>query len=284
MENNNSYEKFLACVKQQTNAEQTTMECSVGFDAEDEVAKVLSIDVCAEISNVECLNGEANVTGNMVIGLIYSTINNTIKKVNYVSTFSAKVQDDFIAPDCKVLAKAEIKEATISNLTSSNAKVLITYTICLDCAKNQEIDYLCGASDDICIKNSETTAMFASSCANYDFVEHNSFELKEPIQTLLSSVSQIICDGYETSYNTLTINGKIVNKIIYLSDEEVPMLKTIQNVFDFKQDIEIEGLGKESVVDFELQLQNKDAKTTIDEKAEQTTIELELPIRACVIV
>ena len=46
------------------------------------------------------------------------------------------------------------------------------------------------------------------------------------------------------------LTASVAPRIYATFDEEVPMLKTIQNVFDFKQDIEIEGLGKESVVDF----------------------------------
>ena len=280
MENNNSYEKFLASYKQRLNDQQVLVECSVNMDSESPISKVLAVDSSACVDQVENLSGEASVTGTVTVDVVYITESQQIGASTYSTSFVSKVQDTSITPDAKVFVSANVEDTTVNSLSGFTAKVLCNITLCSECNKNQEVSYLSGATEDICIKQAETTCMYLSSAVSSTWTENQQCVVKEPIRKLLASHCDVVCKKWEASYNTVTVEGQIFNKLIYLTDEETPNLKTVNNTYDFRQEIASENISKDAMAEIDVCVVASQLKTTLDEKNEQTTIELEIPLRA----
>lgn len=280
MENNNSYEKFLTCIKQKLSPQQVFVECSTNLDAEEQINKVLGVDACVCLSQTECLNGEATVNGIITINLLYTTETEQIGAAVYSTNFNAKIQDSQITPDCKIMACAKVEEVIVASITSQSAKVNCNIVIEGFVNKNQEIKYLCVDRQDVCTKTTDITAMHLGEYKNTTWTENQQCIVKQPIKKLLTSTNQVVCKSWEVSYNVLTLEGQIFNKIIYVTDEETPKLMTVHNCFDFKQDIEFENLSKDGMAEINVCVVQQDAKCVIDEKNNQTTLELEIPLCA----
>lgn len=280
MENNNSYEKFLTCIKQKLAPQQVLVECSTNLDIDEQINRVLGVDASVCLSQTECLNGEATTSGVITINLLYATESEQIGAAVYSTSFNSKIQNPQISPDCKIMCCAKVEEVIVASINSQTAKVNCNIVIEGFVNKNQEIQYVCVDRPDVCAKTTETTAMYLGECKNTSWAESQQCIIKQPIQKLLTSTNQVICKNWEVSYNVLTIEGQIFNKIIYVTDEETPKLVTVHNCFDFKQDIEFENLSKDGVAELNVCVVQQDAKCVIDEKNNQTTLELEIPLCA----
>ena len=284
MENNNSYEKFLTCIKQKLARQQVYVECSTNIDADAQIAKVLSVDASVCMVQTECLNGEAVANGIITINMLYSTEAEEIGVSSYSTNFNTKIQHSQITPNCNIMLCANVEEVVVNSLSAQSAKISCNITIDGVVNKNQEIQYVCVEKQGVYTKPTETTAMYVGDYKTTKWSETQQCAIKQPIQKLLSSTNQVICKGWEVSYNVLTIEGQIFNKIIYLTDEETPKLMTVYNTYDFKQDIEFDNLSKDAMAEINVCVVQQDAKCVVDEKNNQTTLELEIPLQANICV
>ena len=284
MENNNGNEKFLICTQQKLEQQQIYVECVTNIDSEEQISKVLSVDATACSLQTECSAGDVTINGVVAINLLYLTESEQIGCATYSTAFNSKIQDSKITPDCKIMLCAKVEEAIVDSISAQTAKVSCCIVLDGVINKNQEVEYVSIEKEDIFTKTTETTAMYLCDCKNTTWTESQQCTIKQPIRKLLSSTNQVICKQWECSYNVLTLQGQIFNKIIYLTDEETPKVMTIYNNFDFKQDIEFENLSQDAFAEINISVIAQDSKCVIDEKNEQTIIDLEIPLQANICV
>lgn len=284
MENNNGNAKFLICTQHKLAQQQIYVECATNVDSEEQISKVLSVDATACSLQSECNAGEVAINGVVAINLLYLTESEQIGCATYSTAFNSKIQDSKITPDCKIMLCAKVEEAIVNSISAQTAKVSCCIVLDGVINKNQEVQYVNIEKQDICTKTTQTTAMYLCNSKNTSWTENQQCIIKQPIRKLLSSTNQVICKQWECSYNILTLQGQIFNKIIYLTDEETPKLMTIYNNFDFKQDIEFEGLSQDALAEINISVMSQNAKCVIDEKNDQTVIDLEIPLQANICV
>ena len=284
MENNNSNEKFLVCTKQKLAQQQVFVECTANIDSEEQIDKVLSVDASVCFSQIECVAGEATANGIVTINLLYLTQTEQIGCATYSTVFNSKIQDSKITPDCKLLLCAKVEDTIVDSINSQTAKISCNIVYDGVINNNQEVKYVNIEKQDICTKTTETTAMYLCDSKTTTWTENQQCTIKQSIQKLLLSTNQVVCKKWECSYNTLTIEGQIFNKIMYITDEETPKLMTVYNNYDFKQDIEFESLSQDAVAEINLSVVAQEAKCVVDEKNDQTTIDIEIPIQANICV
>ncbi len=282
MTNNNSYDKFLAVNKKRLKDLDTNIECSVSLDSDESVSKILAVNAEANCTQVEALTGEASVNGNVLISLVYVTEQGLIGNSAYTAPFSTKIADECITPVTKVVFKVCVADAKVQSLSNNTAKVDCYVKLNAFCFNNDEINYLSGASSDVCTKQEETSFETLSGMTNSSWIENLEVALKEPARKVLSCSTDVYVKDTTCAESFVSISCEVVNKIMYVTDEETPKIKSVYTKSDVKQEVECQFSTKDSKCEVNLNVNKTDVKNVINEKENEIKVSLEIPLDVCI--
>ncbi len=282
MANNNSYDKFLAVSKQRLKSLEIGLECSVNMDCTEPVRKILAVNIDGNCSQIEALTGEASVNGTVIVSLVYLTEQGLIGNASYSAPFVSKFIDTKIKPDTKVFAKVASMDAQVKALNSNIAKVDCAIVLNGFCLNNEEVEYLSSTGTDVCTLQEETTYNKLDGVTNSNWLENLEISLKEPVKQVLSSTCDVYVKNFEVATNFVTLNCELTNRLMYLTDEEEPVLKTVYTKSDVKQEIESEYAQKEAMAEVDVCVVKNGIKNNITEKEGEIKIGIEIPLDVCV--
>ncbi len=282
MTNNNSYDKFLVACKQRLKNLDVALECSVSLDSSESVSKILAVNVEGNCTQVEALTGEAIINGNILVSLVYLTEQGLVGNSAYSSPFSTKIADSCINPTSKVYSKVKSIDAKVQSLNNNTAKVDCLIKLNGYCLNNEEISYLCGASSDVCTMEEQTTFETLTSSLNSSWTENMEITLKEPVRQILSSTCDVYVKDVTSADSFVSVSCELVNKLMYLTDEETPQIKSVYTKSDVKQEVECKEATKESKVELDLNVVKNGVKNSINEKENEIKVSLEIPLDVCV--
>ena len=282
MTNNNSYDKFNAVNKQRLKNVEVGLECSVNLEVNEPVSKILAVNVEGECNHVEALTSEASVSGNVIVSLVYLTQQGLVNSVMYTSPFMCKLIDSKITPSSNVFAKVVSAIGQVHSLANNIAKVDCMLTICGYMLNNEEVTYLKSAGDDVCTLMEESSYETLCGVCKNSWVENIEVDVKEPVNRVLTSTCSVHVKNVEPANNYVTVTCELVNKILYLTEEETPVLKTVYTKSEVKQEVECEYSNKESKVELDVFVQKNEVKNTISEKENDIKISIEIPLDVCI--
>ena len=282
MTNKNSYDKFLAVDKKRLKDAEVMLECSVSLDSNEVVSKILAVNVEGNCTQVEALTGEANANGNIVVSLVYLTEQGLVGNSVYSSPFSTKFTDALINAKSKVFGKVANIDAKVQSLNNNTAKVDCLIRLKGFCYNNEEISYLSEVSSDVCTLEEQSQFETLSGSLNSSWIENMEIELKEPVRKVLSSSCDVYVKDVTSADSFVSIVCEITNKLMYLTDEETPKIKTVYSKIDVKQEVECEFATKQSKAEVSLNVLKNEVKNSISEKENEIKISLEIPLDACI--
>ena len=266
MTNKNSYDKFLAVDKKRLKDAEVMLECSVSLDSNEVVSKILAVNVEGNCTQVEALTGEANANGNIVVSLVYLTEQGLVGNSVYSSPFSTKFTDALINAKSKVFGKVANIDAKVQSLNNNTAKVDCLIRLKGFCYNNEEIPYLSEVSSDVCTLEEQSQFETLSGSLNSSWIENMEIELKEPVRKVLSSSCDVYVKDVTSADSFVSIVCEITNKLMYLTDEETPKIKTVYSKTDVKQEVECEFATKQSKAEVSLNVLKNEVKNSISEK------------------
>lgn len=278
MTNQNSSEKFLTASKSKMAEVEHQIECSVNLEGGEQVDKVLAVNVDCEKLVCESLTKEANASGIVVVDLIYLTTSGNILSTKYTSPFLYKVHDDKISPNSNVIVKCKNAKGEVSSINSSMAKLNCTLTFLGFVLNNEEVSFLNSVESDVCTKEEEISFTTMKNSENSTFTESVQIALKEPAKKVLLTSSEVFVKDYELGTNCVSITCELENEITYLTDEEVPQIKTVHQKSEVKQDVEISGAKQEQTAELDIFVQKNGIKTNIEEDNGDIKVSLEVPL------
>lgn len=282
MTNNNSYDKFYLANKKRLKDIETKLECSVNLDCAETVNKILAVNVEGNVTGVESLTGEATVNGNIYVSIVYATEKGLVGNAFYSAPFITKSIDSLIKPESKVFAKVNFVDAKVESLNSNVAKVFCRVNLSVVCVNNENIDYLSNVAGDICAQSELSNFTTFSGVTRSNWQESIDVVIKEPLNKVLSSTCDVHINSVECATGFVNVNCEIVNKIMYLTDEEQPQIKTVYTKTDVKQEIESEYVSQGSFVDLDLFVVKSEVKNVISEKEDDIKIVIEVPLDVCI--
>lgn len=282
MANNNSYDKFFVSNKQRLKNLDIGLECSVNLECTESVTKILAVNVDADCGSIESLTGEASVNGTVIVNLVYLTEQGLIGNASYSAPFVSKFIDTKIKPETKVFAKVLSTDAQVKALNSNIAKVDCVITLKGFCLNNDEVEYLSATGGDVCTLQESTTYNKLDGVTNSNWLENLEISIKEPVKQILTSSCDVYVKNFEVGTNFVTINGELTNRIMYLTDEEEPVVKTVYTKTDIKQEIESEYAQKEAMAEVDVCVVKNGIKNNVTEKENEIKIGIEIPLDVCV--
>ena len=284
MKENNSYDKFSVSNEHKTKDFEVGVQCSVGLDTSDVVNKILAISVDGNCTQIETLSGEANVNGTIFVKLVYLTETGLVGNAEYTAPFSTVLKDDKINVNSTL--KTNIKETSgnVASLSGNVAKVDCALKLCAICVNNEEISYLKETGNDVCKKNEETEyEKFEGMCSS-NWIENFDLEVKDHIKQILSSSHNVFVLDSMANDGFVVANLEIVSKLMYLTNEEIPQVKTVYEKNTIKQEIECSNSKKDCKIDLFVTVQKDAVKNVIQENDDNIKVSVELPLNACVYV
>lgn len=280
MTKNNSYDKFNAVIKQRLNDVDVNLECSINLETTEPVSKILAVNVEAGVDQIESLTSEASVNGNVIVSLVYLTEQGLVCNANYTSPFISKVIDKRINPNSKVFLKVCQSDAKVQSLINNVAKVDCYLLLKGFVVNNEEINYLSAVDSDVCTLNEYTNYYSLVGVTNSSWIENLEIQSKENIKQVISSCCNVIVKNVEPDNSFVTVTCEVVNKLMYLTDED--KIKTAYTKNEIKQDIECEYSTKECKIEFDIKIKSNNVKNNIENNEDELKISIEIPLDVCI--
>ncbi|MBE7075195.1 MAG: DUF3794 domain-containing protein [Clostridiales bacterium] len=279
----NIYENIRLLQKHKLPEEQITVENNISIDGEVEVKKVLSASAKYDINfPLETLEKECNVGGNIILNVVYVTQDGEINNQTAVSPFNCKISNEQINANSKINARIKVVSTDIDKVLANQIRVITTLNVEGVVVKNLEMPMLKEASGDLYIKQQEQeiVAFEKQNCDKFE--ENMQAAVKDGVKKILMTNVETTVQNYTAGTNFIQVEGQLYAKVVYVNNQEIAELETITISKNFKQEIEAEGVNRDSIVDVITHVLNEHVQVELEEKENnETIISLNIPIVAC---
>ncbi len=220
---------------------------SCQITAEGEIAKVLCVSAQAMILSKEILQGSITYTGNIESCVVYTTENNEINSVTTSCPFTSKFEDEMINPQQNAVIRVCTKGSNVTNMSGNSLNVDFDlcqtgFVVC-----NDEIKTLSSNNTDIASILERVKVVKYVGEGKSTFCSETPLISREQIKKLLLTESQVQIKDVESGMGFVTISGEVVNRIVYLTEDD--KFESGYIFESFKEEIEVEGVTRESMVE-----------------------------------
>lgn len=278
----NLYDKVLSMRKHKLQAEQVLIENNIKIETQDEVARVLAVNCRADLDRpIEALSSECMLSGKIITNLVYVSNNGEINNQSSVSSFSYKLSNEYIENGSKINAVATVVNTEVDKLINNQIKVLSTVNIDAVVIKNEEVKYLKDGESGSYIKQEEKEITSFSEHICEKFEESMEASVKNGVKKVLMTNVDFLLKEWNLGPNFVSIEGEIYAKVVYADKQEISELQTITISKNIKQEIEIQGINKDTDLDVLAIIINEGIVVEINEKGEECEITINVPLMVC---
>ena len=236
---------FYVAKKMNLPKSEFSVECNVG--AGENVSKVLSVSLGVGKVSRETLNGVVNFSGSVDVKFVYLTDDGKINTVCSSCPFSSKFESDFIENGQCAVVKVKIIDYNIESIGGETVKIVVNLEQSGFVVANKEVKTIRNGDDDVCLKNDEMTIVKYIGSNSEDIEVASEINIRDKITKILLSESNVIVKSVEGGLNFVTISGEVSTRVVYLNDNEKFESGYVYDTF--KEEIELEGVTRESLVD-----------------------------------
>lgn len=246
---------------------------------EENISKILSASASVTVDKFEVLLGEVSFSGEACLNIVYSLEDGTMSNYKICEPFSGKFENLAFDPSILVNIIPNVLDITIEKGSNGGIKVELTLENTFEEINNQEIQIYQNEDENIFVKESEIniTKQRSRNCKN--FSQTTVFETKLPVGKILNVTSSATLKKAGALDGILIFEGETTTRLLYSTNEDRPLLVSLINKDDFREEIEDENATKEMFVEAFANVMGKDIEETIDK--ENKTVEINLPIKIC---
>lgn len=270
--------KFNVVKKKRLDKNSFVVECNVDVNAE--IDKILSVSYFAKVENCEVLNGTINFAGGIDLCVLFSTVDGEIGSVNSSCPFTSKFENDEIKAGDNAFIKVEIEDCQVAGFTNGNIKLSCTCLQSGTIIMQREVQTIVSSDDDICCKEDEISINTFIGQGKEIFSVDTKTTIKEPIKKVVMSDSQVSIKSVDSGVNFVSVSGEVVTKILYLTQDD--KFESCYTTESFKEEVELEGVGRESVCEAELSIKKSAEKCEVEEIDKGVNINLSVPVEIVV--
>lgn len=266
--------KFQVVKKKRLQKSEFNVECNVPVEAE--IDKIFSVCHTAQVENAEILNGIVNFNGNIDFCILYQGVDGEILTINSTCPFSSKFEDSQLSVGDKVGISCEVVDYSIDSVTSSNIKINCVVQqkgVIIFCKDVETID--CN-DDNVCSKKEEIFVSTFIGQSNEIFNMDSEVSIKEPIKKVMLCDSQVSVKDVESGVNFVSVSGEVINRLLYLTEND--RYETSYVTENFKEEIELEGVSKDSIAEAEAKVKKGQVKCEVTEQEKGVIIKISVPV------
>ncbi len=259
-----------------------TVECNIG--AGQNVSKILSVSLGSCLGNSEVLNGVINYSGVIDTKIVFLSEDGQLNTVCSTCPFSSKFESENIENGQEAIINLKILDYNIESISGESIKIVVNVEQSGSIVANKEIKTIRNGDDDICLKNDELSVIRFIGSAKENIEVTSEINVREKIKKIILSESNVIVKSVESGVNFVTISGEVSTKVVYLNDNDKFESGYVYD--SFKEELEIEGVTRESLVDGSayVKQENVTAEIVEDEKGCKILIKVPLMLMASAFV
>ncbi len=238
-------ENFFVARKSVLSKGDFTVECNVSAGAN--VSKVLSLSVEGYVQSVEALNGVINYSGAVDAKLVIMTEEGEVNTVNSTCPFSSRFESEDIENNQEAFVKVNVIDYNVESVGGEMVKVAVVleqngFVVC-----NSEVGTIDCHDDDVCYKKDEISVIKYIGSAREEITSESEINLRENIKKILLTESHAIVRNVDAGAGFATISGDVITRVLYLSENDKFESGYINDTF--KEEIELNGVTRESFVE-----------------------------------
>ena len=196
---------FLTAKKVALPKQQFSVECNIA--AGQEVKKVLSVSVQADVAGQEVLDGVLSFSGNVIVSLVFLTMAEEICTVSSKCPYSSRFENPALNKGQCCYVMVDIAETEARVLGGERVRVDVSAVQYGFAVSNQENEMLTCKGDDVCYQNEEVEIIKFVGCQKGSAVFENEINLRGDIKKILSIESQAITKSAESGTNYACLTG-----------------------------------------------------------------------------
>ena len=269
VENNNfNVVKKVALPKSEFN-----VACTIS--AEGEIAKVFALSHEAYIENQEVTNGVVSFSGHIDVCMIYQLESGEIGSAFSSCPFSSKFEDDQIQSSEQAMIKLDVIDHSIESISGSEAVISLLVEQSGILVESVQIN--CAEFDDesICVKEDEVVISKYIGSAKASLNQTLTYQSREKIKKILASQSYAMVKNTEAGSNFVSVSGDVCTKILYIDEDD--KFYNIEISDSFKEEIEIEGVSRESAIEAFANVNSSAVSVSVEEGDGGSKIVVQVP-------
>lgn len=265
---------FTVVKKKRLERGQFSVECNVASDCE--IDKILSVCHTAQTENVEVLNGVINYSGVIDVCVLYCTVDGEIGTLSSSCPFTSKFEDQMIAVGDKAIIKVDVVDCQIESVQSGNIKLACNLEQSGALIMTRDVPYCKAGDDSICIREDEMPVNVLLGQTSEVFTVESEVSIKEPVKKVLLSDSQVTIKTTECGVNFISVGGEVVTRVLYLTEKD--RFESCYMTESFKEELELEGVTRESICEATASIKKSSVKCEIEEAEKGINIKLTTPV------
>lgn len=271
--------KFTVVKKKRLEKSQFNVECNLSCEVE--IDKILSVCHTAQVENAEILNGVVNYSGCIDVCVLYCTIDGEIGTLNSSCPFTSKFEDEMIAVGDKIAIKVDVEDCQVDNVSLNNIKLNCTCVQTGILILSREVNNVSCGDENMCSKEDKMLINTLVGQTSEVFNVESDVSIKEPVKKVLLCESQVSVKSTESGVNFVSVGGEVVTRILYLTEKD--RFESCYITENFKEELELEGVTRESISEANAVVKKNAVKYEIEEAEKGINIKLNVPIEIKVV-
>ena len=241
-----------------------TVECNVSAGCN--VTKVLSLSVESYVAGSEVLNGVINYSGNVDTRIVIMADDGQINTICSSCPFASKFESADIESGQDAFIKVKVIDYNVESIGGEMVKIAVNLEQKGFVVGNREVDTISCHDDDVCIKNEEIDVIGFIGSAKETVSVESEINLRENIKKILLTETRALVRNVDAGAGFVSIGGDVITRVLYLTENDKFESGYVYDTF--KEEVEIEGVTRESFVEGDAVVKQDEVATEIvqDEK------------------
>ena len=273
------YEKLVASCRRRLSDGQARVDVRLATAEGEEVKTILCSSAKAHVVTTELNGNTVSYTGEVNFQVIYENTMGDIHGLDYTAEFADKYVSEDVIGSIESIVESDVVDVEIGvlNPTTLTASAIVESKI--DVILNDETQVLVGVNSNNVYTNVDSVTYYnylGKLHEKYDFTQD--IEINDSVAKVLSLTPSITIDNVKSSNDFASITGNVFVDMCYLTNEEMPTVRSYTTSFDFGMEIPYVGLNEKSYIMSDIHVNSTDIKVTTNIEDNRVLINLMLPI------
>ena len=270
---------FNVAKKLVLNKSEFNVECNILLG--DNVGKILVTSVEASVNGSETLNGIVNYSGTVDTKIVFLNEAGELNTVCSSCPFSSKFENEDIVTGQKAFINVKVVDYSIENINGDSVKVSVMLMQSGFVISNKEIRTIENNDNDVCCRYDEIEVVkFIGSEQETTEISLETL-VRDKVKKIILTESKVLVRNVESGVNFVTVSGDVITKVLYVNEND--KFENGYLIDNFKEELELEGVTRESFVEGYSFVKQENVVTELvtNENGDKIVVKVPITINVC---
>ena len=267
-------ENFNVAKKVPLSASTLSVECNISAGAT--VKKVLALSVESYVQSSEVLNGVINYSGVVDTRVVIMTDDGQINTICSTCPFASKFENSEIESGQEAFIKVKVIDYNVESVGGEMVKVAVNLEQKGFVLSNREVGTISCHDNEVCIKNEEIDVINYRGSAKETFTVESEINLRGNVKKIVLSESRALVRNVDAGAGFVTVSGDVISRVLYISENDKFESGYVYDTF--KEEVELEGVSRDSMVEGDAFVKQDEVTTEIVEDEKGGKIVVKVPV------